>query len=163
MLTEPEIQEPAQIAFDGNGRMFVLELRGYMQTADAAGELDAVGRISLHEDKDGDGKDETHHVFIDNMVFPRFVLPFGANAVLAKESNADELWKYTDTDGDGKADKKELFATGMGRLANVEHQESGLFWAMDNWIYSTINSVRLRWTPTACCASRPDPTAASGA
>ena len=159
VLTEPEIQEPAQIAFDGNGRMFVLELRGYMQTADAAGELDAVGRISLHEDKDGDGKYETHHVFIDNMVFPRFVLPFGANAVLAKESNADELWKYTDTDGDGKADKKELFATGMGRLANVEHQESGLFWAMDNWIYSTINSVRLRWTPNGVLR---EPTGSNG-
>jgi glucose/arabinose dehydrogenase/mono/diheme cytochrome c family protein len=147
VLSEPDIQEPAQIAFDGNGRMFVLELRGYMQTADAAGELDPVGRISVHEDKDGDGVYETHKVFVDNLVFPRFVMPFGANAILAKESNADELWKYTDTNGDGTADKKELFATGMGRLANVEHQESGLFWAMDNWIYSTINSVRLRWTP----------------
>ena len=35
-----DIQEPAQIAFDGNGRMFVLEIRGYMQDADATGELD---------------------------------------------------------------------------------------------------------------------------
>ena len=56
MLTDPDIQEPAQIAFDGNGRMFVLELRGYMQDADASGELDPVGRISVHEDKDNDGK-----------------------------------------------------------------------------------------------------------
>ena len=127
--------------------------------ADAGGELDPVGRISVHEDKDGDGKYETHKVFVDNMVFPRFVMPFGANAILAKESNADELWKYTDTDGDGIADKKELFATGMGRLANVEHQESGLFWAMDNWIYSTINSVRLRWTPTGVLR---EPTGSNG-
>ena len=147
VLTDPDIEEPAQIAFDGNGRMFVLELRGYMQTADADGELDPVGRISVHEDRDNDGKYETHKVFVDHMVFPRFVMPFGPNTILAKESNADELWKYTDTDGDGTADRKELFATGMGRLANVEHQESGLFWAMDNWLYSTINSVRLRWTP----------------
>src|SRR4051794_4470121 len=107
VLTDPDIQEPAQIAFDGNGRMFVLELRGYMQDADATGELDPVGRISVHEDKDGDGKYETHKVFVDNMVFPRFVMPFGANAILAKESNADELWKYTDTNGDGTSDKKE--------------------------------------------------------
>ena len=114
----------------------------------------------MHEDKDGDGKYETHKVFIDHMVFPRFVMPFGANAVLAKESNADELWKYTDTDGDGIADKKELFATGIGRLANVEHQESGLFWAMDNWIYSTINSVRLRWTPNGVLR---EPTGSNGA
>jgi len=159
VLTDPDIQEPAQIAFDGNGRMFVLELRGYMQDADASGELDPVGRISVHEDKDGDGKYETHKVFVDNMVFPRFVMPFGANAILAKESNADELWKYTDTNGDGTSDKKELFATGMGRLANVEHQEGGLFWAMDNWMYSTINSVRLRWTPTGVLR---EPTGSNG-
>src|SRR5262245_2767039 len=31
VLSDPDIQEPAQIAFDGNGRMFVLEIRGYMQ------------------------------------------------------------------------------------------------------------------------------------
>src|SRR5881392_4431539 len=95
VLTDPDIEEPAQIAFDGNGRMFVLELRGYMQDADATGELDPVGRISVHEDRDGDGVYETHKVFVDKLIFPRFVMPFGANAILAKESNADELWKYT--------------------------------------------------------------------
>ena len=28
VLTEPDIEEPMQIAFDGNGRMFVVEIRG---------------------------------------------------------------------------------------------------------------------------------------
>ncbi len=147
VLSDPDIEESAQIAFDGNGRMFVLELRGYMQNADAAGELDPVGRISVHEDRDNDGVYETHKVFVDKLIFPRFVLPYGANAVLTKESNADEVWKFTDTNADGTADKKELFATGLGRLLNVEHQESGFTWGMDNWIYSTINSARVRWTP----------------
>ena len=147
VLTEPDIQEPGQIAFDGNGRMYVLELRGYMQDADGGGTLDPIGRISLHEDRNDDGVYETHHVFVDKLVFPRFVMPFGGNAILAKESNADELWKYTDTNNDQVADKKELFATGMGRVMNVEHQESGLTWGLDNWIYSTINPVRLKWTP----------------
>ena len=144
VLTDPDIEESAQIAFDGNGRMFVLEIRGYMQDADATGELDPVGRISVHEDRDNDGKYEKHSVFVDKLVFPRFVTPFGANAVLTMESNADEVWKYTDTNNDGIADKKELFATGFGRLANVEHQQSGLFWAMDNWLYSTVNAFRAR-------------------
>jgi glucose/arabinose dehydrogenase/mono/diheme cytochrome c family protein len=148
VLTDPDIEEPAQIAFDGNGRMFVLELRGYMQNADAAGELDPVGRISLHEDRDGDGVYETHEVFVDKLIFPRFVMPLGADAILAKESNADEVWKFTDTNGDGTADRKDLFATGLGRSINVEHQESGFVWALDNWIYSTINSARIRWTPS---------------
>ena len=139
--------------------MFVVELRGYMQDADATGELDPVGRISVHEDKNNDGVYETHHVFVDHLIFPRFVMPFGANAILAKESNADEVWKYTDTNNDSVADKKELFATGMGRLLNVEHQESGLFWALDNWIYSTINPVRLRWTPNGVLR---EPTGSNG-
>jgi mono/diheme cytochrome c family protein/glucose/arabinose dehydrogenase len=147
VLTDPDIEESAQIAFDGNGRMFVLELRGYMQDADATGELDPVGRISVHEDRDNDGKYERHSVFVDKLVFPRFVMPFGANAVLTMESNADEVWKYTDTNNDSVADKKDLFAAGFGRLANVEHQQSGLFWAMDNWLYSTVNAFRARWAP----------------
>ena len=159
VLTDPDIEEPGQIAFDGNGRMFVVELRGYMQDADATGELDPVGRISVHEDKNNDGVYETHAVFVDHLIFPRFVMPFGANAVLAKESNADEVWKYTDTNKDNVADKKELFATGMGRLLNVEHQESGLFWALDNWLYSTINPVRLKWTPTGVLR---EPTGSNG-
>ncbi len=159
VLTDPDIEEPGQIAFDGNGRMFVVELRGYMQDADATGELDPVGRISVHEDKNNDGVYETHAVFVDHLIFPRFVMPFGANAILAKESNADEVWKYTDTNKDNVADKKELFATGMGRLLNVEHQESGLFWALDNWLYSTINPVRLKWTPTGVLR---EPTGSNG-
>src|SRR4029078_4564879 len=77
VLTDPEIEDPAQIAFDGNGRIFVLELRGYMQDADATGELDPVGRISVHEDRDGDGRYEPHKIFGDKMICVRFLLLFG--------------------------------------------------------------------------------------
>ena len=55
VLSDPEIQDPTAIAFDGNGRLFVLEERGYMNDADASGELDPVSRISLHVDTNGDG------------------------------------------------------------------------------------------------------------
>ena len=148
VLSDPVIQEPAAIAFDGNGRMFVLEIRGYMMDADATGQLDPVGRVSLHEDLNNDGVYEKHTVFADNLVFPRFATPLGPNTLLVKESNAQEVWKYTDTNGDGVADKKELWDTGYGRLGNVEHQESHLTWGLDNWLYSTENAFRARWTPS---------------
>src|SRR4051794_12792086 len=147
VLSDPVIQEPTAIAFDGNGRMFVLEDRGYMQDVDATGEHDPIGRVSLHEDTDHDGVYDKHTVFVDNLVFPRFLLPFGPNALLTKESHAQEVWKYTDTDGDGVADKKELFDTGYGRYGNVEHEESFLTWGLDNWLYSAVNAFRARWTP----------------
>ena len=147
ILTEPQIKEPAAIQFDGNGRMYVLELRSYMQDIDATGELLPTSRISRWEDVDNDGIYETGVVFLDSLVFPRFVVPFGPNTILSMESNEDHVYKYTDTDEDGRADKKELFASGLGRSGNVEHQTSFLTWAMDNWMYSTYNSKRIRWTP----------------
>jgi len=148
VLTEPAIQQPATISFDGNGRMFVLELRTYMLDADARDQLAPVSRISRWEDRDNDGVYETHTVFVDSLVFPRFATPYGANAILTMESNSNDVYKYTDTNGDGRADKKELFTTNFGRLANVEHLQSSLFWSMDNWLYSTVNQFRIRETPT---------------
>ncbi len=147
VLSDPLIEDPAQIAFDGNGRMFVVELRGYFQTPEGIDLIPPIGRISMHEDRDANGTYERHSVFVDKMVFPRFVTPFGANAILTMETNADEVWKHTDTDADGVADKKELFAASFGRAGNMESQQSSLYWAMDNWLYSTVNAFRLRWTP----------------
>ncbi len=147
VLSDPAIQEPAQLAFDGNGRMFVVELRGYVQSLEGVDIMPPTGRISVHEDRDHDGVFEHHSVFVDNLVFPRFVVPWGAGSILTMETNADEVWKYTDTNGDGVADKKELFVSGFGRAGNLEHQQSSLLWAMDNWMYSTVNASRIRWTP----------------
>ena len=147
VLADPIIQEPTAIAFDGNGRMFVVEDRSYMLDLEMTGQLDPISRISLHTDRDNDGVYDTHTVFVDNLVFPRFVLPFGPNTILTKESNAQEVWKYTDTNNDGVADKKEFFDTGYGRLGNIEGQEAFLTWALDNWMYSTYNAFRARWTP----------------
>jgi mono/diheme cytochrome c family protein len=159
VLADPIVEEPAAITFDGNGRMFVLEIRGYMMDADANGQLDPIGRVSMHVDKDNDGVYDTHTVFADKLVFPRFATPFGKDTLLIKESNAQELWKYTDTNGDGVADRRELFDTGYGRLGNVEHQESHLTWGLDNWMYSTFNAFRVRWTPHGVLR---EPTGAGG-
>ncbi|PIB28879.1 sorbosone dehydrogenase [Maribacter sp. 4G9] len=148
ILTEPQIEQPAAIAFDGNGRMFVLELRTYMLTADSDGTLEPTSRISRWEDLDNDGVYEKGTVFVDSLIFPRFVLPYRKDAVLTMNSDEDNVYKFTDTDGDGKADKKELFTTNYGRSGNVEHQQAFMYYNMDNWLYSTYNAFRVRETPT---------------
>ena len=119
--------------------MYVLELRSYMLTADSEGTLEPVSGISRWEDSDNDGVYETGGIFVDSLVFPRFVLPVGPNSVLTMESNADIIYKYTDTNNDGRADKKEFFTDNFGRAGNVEHQQAFLYWGMDNWLYSTVN------------------------
>ncbi len=147
VLTEPQIEQPGAIAFDGDGRMYVLELRSYMLTADSDGTLEPVSRISRWEDADNDGVYEKGTAFVDSLIFPRFVLPYGKNCILTMESDADNVYKYTDTNDDGKADKKELFTTKYGRSGNVEHQQAFMYRGMDNWIYSTVNAFRIRESP----------------
>ena len=147
VLSDPLIQDPVGVTFDGNGRMYVLEMRSYMQDADGTNSRAPISRISRHEDSDGDGTYERHTVFVDNMVMPRMAFPLQDGVILALETDNRDMFKYTDTDGDGVADKKELFYANVGRVTNMEWQPGGLTWALDNWLYMTYNPFRLRIAP----------------
>jgi mono/diheme cytochrome c family protein len=147
VLSDPEIQDPVGVTFDGNGRMYVLEMRSYMQDADGSGSRAPISRISRHEDTDGDGVYDKHTVFSDKMVLPRIAFPLADGVILGLETDNRDLYKYSDTNRDGVADKKELFYAGFGRVTNMEWQPGGLTWALDNWLYSTYNPFRLRMAP----------------
>jgi mono/diheme cytochrome c family protein len=144
VLSEPAIKEPVAIAFDGNGRMFVVEMRTYMQDIDGTGELEPKSRISLHESSKGDGVFDRHSVYLDNVLLPRMVLPLD-DRVLVGITNTNDITMHRDVDGDGKADEQSVWYQGGERGGNMEHQPSGLVWGLDNWIYTTYNGYRLRW------------------
>ena len=144
VASEPMIQEPAVVAWDGNGRMYVAEMRTYMQDIDGSGAHDPVSRISLLEDTDGDGVMDKHSVFIDQLVLPRMILPL-QDSILVRETNTLDLHEYRDTDGDGVADQKTLVYAGGARGGNLEHQPSGLDWNLDNYLYVTYTNKRYRY------------------
>jgi hypothetical protein len=83
-------------------------------------------------------------VFADKLVMPRVAFPLLDGELLVLETDNRDLEKFTDTDGDGIADKREVFYSGFGRVQNMEWQPGGLTWALDNWLYSTYNPFRLR-------------------
>jgi mono/diheme cytochrome c family protein len=145
VLSEPDIKEPTAIAFDGNGRMYVVEMRTYMQDIDGTNEHQPVSRISRHESTKRDGRFDKHTAFLDNILLPRMVLPLD-DRVLVGVTDSNDIHAYRDTNGDGVADAKMAFYEGGPRGGNMEHQPSGLLWAMDNWLYTTYNAYRLRWT-----------------
>jgi len=145
VLTEPEIHEPAAIAWDGNGRLYVVEMKTYMQEIDGKNQLAPTSRVSRHEDTDGDGIYDRHSVFADNLSLPRMVLPL-LDRVIIRETNTLDLKSYQDTDDDGVADKIELWHEGGNRGGNLEHQPSGLIWNIDNWLYTTYSAHRYRFT-----------------
>jgi len=143
VLTEPDIAEPVMVAFDGNGRMYVAEMRTYMQDADAKGEQEPFSRVSRHEDTDGDGIYDKHTVFADKLLLPRIMLPLDDRIIIG-ETNTDDLYIYRDKNGDGESDEKTLWFAGGPRGGNMEHQPNGLVWALDNGLYSTYYDYRLR-------------------
>jgi putative membrane-bound dehydrogenase-like protein len=143
VLTEPQIAEPVMVAFDGNGRMYVAEMRTYMMDADGTGEQEPVSRVSRHEDTDGDGVYDRHTVFADKLLLPRILLTLDDRIIIG-ETNTDDLYIYRDSNGDGVADEKTLWFKGGPRGGNMEHQPNGLVWAMDNGLYSTYYDYRLR-------------------
>ncbi|MGB7325993.1 MAG: discoidin domain-containing protein [Rubripirellula sp.] len=145
VLTEPQIHEPTAIAWDGNGRMYVVEMRTYMQDIDGTGEMRRGSRVSRHEDTDGDGVYDKHTVFADNLLVPRMVLPL-LDRVIIGETNTLDLKSYQDTNDDGVADKIEMWHEIGPRSGNMEHQPSGLIWNIDNWIYTTYSQHRLRFS-----------------
>ena len=119
VLTDPLIEDPVGVTFDGNGRMYVLEMRSYMRDAEGSNSRAPISRISRHEDTDGDGKYDKHTVFVDKLVMPRIAFPLGDGVILALETDNRDMYKYTDTNGDGVADKKELVLS--GRRPRHEH------------------------------------------
>ncbi|MDB4314115.1 hypothetical protein N9953_02925, partial [Akkermansiaceae bacterium] len=145
VLSDPHIKEPMAMAWDGNGVLYVVEMRTYMQDADASGEKKPTSRISRHEDTNGDGVYDKHSTFIDNLLLPRMVLPLDDRIMVGVTDTLD-LWTYRDSDGDGVADEKVKIHEGGKRGGNMEHQPSGLVWNLDNSIYITYENKSYRFT-----------------
>ena len=148
VASEPMIQQPVAIAWDGNAKMYVAEMLTYMQDADANGEQEPRSRISLLEDTNNDGKMDKSSVFIDSLLLPRMIQCVG-NELLINETNSLNIFSYKDNNKDGRADEKNLvYKNDQYNFngANMEHQRSGLDWNLDNWMYITYDRVRFRYT-----------------
>ena len=136
VATEPLVSDPVAACFDEFGRMFVAEMHGYPFSQEptklnpsGGGKQDA-GIIRLLEDTDGDGRMDSSVIYADKISWPTSVCCYnGGIFVLAPQ----HLYYFKDTDGDGKADVREVVLTGFGR-DNVQALANGLHWGLDGKI-----------------------------
>ena len=64
VASEPMVEDPVLIDWDSRGRMWVVEMLGYMPDLRASTEREPTGRVSVLEDRNGDGRMDAKTVFL---------------------------------------------------------------------------------------------------
>ena len=135
VASEPMIVDPVVIDFDPDGRMWVVEMLGFMPDRSGTDSREPIGRVAVLEDQDDDGRMDRRTTFLDKLILPRALKVLERGVLVGEPPN---LWLARDTDGDLVADAQALVRDDYGRLeANPEHNANGLHWGIDNWIYTS--------------------------
>jgi putative membrane-bound dehydrogenase-like protein len=130
LAAEPQVVDPVEMAFDENGRIYVAEMLDYPD--DPPPGKPARSRIRLLEDTDGDGKIDRSVIFADQVLEVSGLMPWKGGLIV---TSAPDILFMKDTNGDGKADVRQVLYTGFGKF-NPEGRITNLRLSVDNWIYA---------------------------
>jgi len=136
-VSEPFIEAPVAMDFDNQGRMWVVEMKGYMRNLKGIGDEMPNGVISIMEDLDHDGVADHSKIFLDSLVLPRAISHVYGGLLYAEPPN---LW-FVDIEDD-KPLNRVLVDSAYAYGGNVEHQPNGLMMHLDNWIYNAKSKYR---------------------
>lgn len=104
----PDLRNPVQMSFDNKGRLWVSTMPSYPHHK--PGDPPADDRILIFEDTDNDGTADKQTVFADKLSLPT---GFEIQAEGVYVAQAPNLYLLRDTNGDDKADKRELVLGGF--------------------------------------------------
>jgi putative membrane-bound dehydrogenase-like protein len=128
----PQIGKPIAMAWDARGRCWVACTSDYPHGVSP----DNVGndKIIICEDTDGDGKADKFTVFADKLNIPTGLCFSNGGLIVSQPPNFVFL---KDTNGDDKADVREVLMTGWG-IGDTHAQASNLHYGYDNWLYGAV-------------------------
>lgn len=137
VASEPLINDPVEVAFDEDGKMYVAQMDDYPSEdmKDYPADADPKSKIMLLEDKDGDGFYETGTVFASGLKYANGVMPWKGGILV---TSAPDIYFLKDTDGDGKADTQKVVLTGFA-VTNPQLRMGSLRYGLDNWIYGAYS------------------------
>lgn len=135
---EPLIEAPVAMDFDNQGRMWVVEMRGYMPNLAGTGEDKPNGRITILEGLDKDGRAQNFKVFLDSLILPRAIALVYGGLLYAAPPN---LW-FVEINNDKPGKRTLVDSIYADEYSNPENQANGLMMNIDNWIYSAYSTSR---------------------
>jgi putative membrane-bound dehydrogenase-like protein len=128
VAAEPLIANPISVDWDPRGRLWVAVTPEYPFKQDKSPARDA---ILVLGDSDGNGTMDVSSVFADGLVLPTSFV-FHRDGVIV--SQAPQILFLRDTNGDGKADKREVLFNGFGTY-DTHAVINNLRWGLDGWVY----------------------------
>ena len=134
VASEPTVQEPVAMDWDTSGRLWVVEMPGFMADLTGSNEHEPIGRVVVLEDTNADGRMDKRTVFADRLVLARSIKVLDRGVLIAEPPN---VWLMSDDDGDLKADRRTLVTDRYGRRdADPQNNANGFHWALDNRMYT---------------------------
>jgi len=134
VASEPLVQEPVAIDWDTDGRLWAVEMPGFMANINGSNEHDPIGRVVVLEDTDGDGVMDRRTVFADGLILARSLKVLDRGVLVAEPPN---VWLMRDTNGDLRMDTKELVTNRYGRReGDPQNNGNGFDWSLDNLMHT---------------------------
>src|SRR5947207_1105745 len=130
VAAEPDIHKPLNMAFDDRGRLWLTDTVEYPYPAPAG--RPGRDRVMILDDLAPDGTARKITTFADGLNIPIGILPYKDGCIVHSIPN---IWRLTDTDGDGKADKREVLYSSIGSR-DTHGMTSSFTIGYDGWLYA---------------------------
>jgi glucose/arabinose dehydrogenase len=124
----PDLEDPVSMTFDARGRLWVTTMPSYPMYLPGTRPND---KVLILEDANGDGKADACKVFADGLHLP-IGIELGDGGVYV--SQMPNLMRMKDTDGDDRADVRELIMHGFD-TADSHHAMHAFTWDPGGALY----------------------------